>query len=127
MDRITTDTEDQIAALEDLNSYYLRAVEEANVAWFERNLAADFCNTNTDGSFLDRAGFIAQIARGSPVTEIKGHDVIVRLLGDFAIVHARTTFKLPGGAPGHGRYTDDWQWRDGRWQCVSAHVARIAT
>ena len=30
----------------------------------------------------------------------------------------------PDGTTGAGRYTDDWQFRDGRWQCVSAHVSR---
>ena len=25
---------------------------------------------------------------------------------------------------GKGRYTDDYQFRDGRWQCVSAHYTR---
>ena len=24
----------------------------------------------------------------------------------------------PDGTRGAGRYTDDWQFRDGRWQCV---------
>jgi hypothetical protein len=30
----------------------------------------------------------------------------------------------PDGTQGSGRYTDDWQFRDGRWQCVSAHYTR---
>ena len=30
----------------------------------------------------------------------------------------------PDGTRGAGRYTDDWQFRDGRWQCVSAHFSR---
>ena len=32
----------------------------------------------------------------------------MRLMGDFAIIHARTTFTLPDGRPGAGRYTDIW-------------------
>ena len=46
---------------------------------------------------------------------------MIRILGDFAIIHARTTDMNPDGTRGAGRYTDDWQFRDGRWQCVSAH------
>jgi hypothetical protein len=34
-----------------------------------------------------------------------------RVFGDFAIIHARTSYQRQDG----GRYTDDWQFRDGRW------------
>ena len=48
-------------------------------------------------------------------------------MGDFAIIHARTTYTLPDGSAGAGRYTDVWARRDGRWLAVSAHVTRLAT
>jgi hypothetical protein len=51
--------------------------------------------------------------------------VVIRILGDFAIIHARTSYQKPDGTQGSGRYTDDWQLHDGRWQCVSAHVTRL--
>jgi hypothetical protein len=51
--------------------------------------------------------------------------VLIRILGDFAIIHARTSYQKVDGSQGSGRYTDDWQLRDGRWQCVSAHVTRL--
>jgi hypothetical protein len=112
------------ATLADLNRNYVRAVDEADVAWFDANLAADFRNTNPDGTLIDRPTFLAQIGRGSTVRDIREHDVIIRILGDFAIIHARTSYRKPDGSEGAGRYTDDWQFRDGRWQCVSAHVSR---
>ncbi|HJZ32435.1 MAG TPA: nuclear transport factor 2 family protein [Hyphomicrobiaceae bacterium] len=111
--------------LSELNRNYVRAVDEADVAWFEANLATDFFNTNPDGSLVDRNAFLAQIGRGSSVKNIRPHDVVIRLFGDFAIIHARTSYQRPDGAEGAGRYTDDWHWRDGRWQCVSAHVTRL--
>ena len=52
------------------------------------------------------------------------HDVQVRLFGDVAIIHARTTYTLPDSQPGAGRYTDCWARIDGRWLAVSAHVTR---
>jgi ketosteroid isomerase-like protein len=119
------DTEQHRATLRDLNRNYIRAVDEADVAWFDANLAADFLNTNPDGTLIDRKAFLAQIGRGSSVRNIREHDVVIRILGDFAIIHARTTYAKPDGTPGAGRYTDDWQFRDGRWQCVSAHVTRL--
>lgn len=38
------------AALTDLNHHYVRSVGEADVAWFDAHLAADFHNTNPDGT-----------------------------------------------------------------------------
>jgi ketosteroid isomerase-like protein len=113
-------------ALERLNAAYVRAVDQADVGWFERHLTQDFLNTNPDGSLVERAAFLAQIARGAGVTDLKGHDVHIRILGDFAIIHARTTYRMGQGTEGSGRYTDIWQRRDRRWQCVAAHVNRSA-
>lgn len=112
-------------ALMDLNRNYIRSVDEADTAWFGANLASDFLNTNPDGTLIDRATFIAQIGRGSAVKNIREHDVIIRLFGDFAIIHARTAYQRSDGSAGGGRYTDDWLFRDGRWQCISAHVTRL--
>lgn len=110
--------------LVDLNRNYVRAVDEADRGWFEANLAVDFMNTNPDGSLIGRAAFLEQIARGSAVRDIREHEVVIRQFGDFAIIHARTAYRKPDGSEGSGRYTDDWIFRDGRWQCVSAHVSR---
>ena len=118
-------TEEHRATLRELNRNYIRAVDEADVAWFDANLAADFRNTNPDGTLIDRTAFLTQIGRGSSVRNIREHDVVIRILGDFAIIHARTTYEKPDETAGAGRYTDDWQLRDGRWQCVSAHVTRL--
>ena len=115
---------DHLATLRELNRNFVRAVDEADVAWFDANLASDFMNTNPDGSLIDRKSFLAQIARGSTVKNIREHDVLIRILGEFAIIHARTSYERPDGTRGSGRYTDDWQLRDGKWQCVSAHVSR---
>ena len=113
------------ARLQELNRNYVRSVDEADVAWFDANLAHDFFNTNPDGTFIDRKAFLAQIGRGSSVKNIRAHDVLIRILGDFAIIHASTSYQKPDGTEGAGRYTDDWIFRDGRWQCISAHVARL--
>ena len=91
------DTEHHRAALQELNRNYIRSVDEADVAWFDANLAADFFNTNPDGTFIDRKAFLAQIGRGSSVKNIREHDVVIRILGDFAIIHARTSYQKPDG------------------------------
>jgi ketosteroid isomerase-like protein len=116
-------TDDQ-QMLERLNAEYVRAVDQADASWFDRHLTPDFLNTNPDGALVDRTAFLTQIARGAGVSDIKEHDVQIRILGDFAIIHARTSYMMRQGTEGSGRYTDIWQRRDGRWQCVAAHVNR---
>jgi ketosteroid isomerase-like protein len=117
---VSTDRE----TLEQLNHDYVRAVDERDTAWFEQHLAPDFMNSNPDGTLVDRAAFLGQIAAGAGVSALRAHDVLIRLGGDLAIIHARTAYAKPDGKKGGGRYTDIWARRDGRWLCVAAHVSR---
>jgi len=50
--------------------------------------------------------------------------VQVRILGDVAIIHARTSYTTADGEQRNGRYTDVWARRNGKWLAVSAHVTR---
>jgi ketosteroid isomerase-like protein len=50
--------------------------------------------------------------------------VKIRVLGDFAIIHAATRYTTADGQEARGRYTDCWAKQDGRWLAVSAHVSR---
>jgi hypothetical protein len=125
MEKAVRDPGEDHETLSNLNRNYIRSVDGADTAWFDANLAGDFLNTNADGTLINRSAFIAQIGRGSVVKNIREHDVIIRIFGDFAIIHARTAYIKPDGTPGGGRYTDDWLFRDGRWQCISAHVTRL--
>ena len=54
---------DDLAILEALNRNYIRSVQESDVGWFRDNLTDDFLNSNPDGTLVDRAGFLEQIAR----------------------------------------------------------------
>jgi len=113
-----------LEALTKLNQDYIDAVRGSDASRFEDLLATDFVCTMADGSFLDRSQFISGVAKAAKLLSLEAHDVNIRLMGDVAIIHARTTFKLPDGNPGTGRYTDIWARRDGRWQAVAAHVTR---
>jgi hypothetical protein len=50
--------------------------------------------------------------------------VRIRILGDVALIHARTLYKTADGRAARGRYTDIWHKRDGKWLAVAAHVTR---
>src|SRR6185436_8816199 len=90
----------ELEILQELNRHYIRSVQESDVRWFEVNLADDFLNSNPDGTLVDRAAFLKQIAPPCPVKNLQAEDVRVRILGDVAIIHARTTYVKPGGEAG---------------------------
>jgi ketosteroid isomerase-like protein len=113
-----------VDSLQQLNRDYIRSVQASDVRRFDEILADDFLCSNPDGSLVDRAGFLAQTARPVAISNLEAHDVRVRIIGDAAIIHARTTYTLPDGRAGAGRYTDVWARRQGRWLAVSAHVTR---
>ena len=121
-DRVTAKSD--LDTLLDLNRDYIRSVQTSDVRRFDEILAEEFYCSNPDGSLVDRRAFLEQTAVPVKISKLETHDVNVRLMGDFAIIHARTTYTMPDGRPGGGRYTDVWARQGGRWCAVSAHVTR---
>jgi ketosteroid isomerase-like protein len=113
-----------VATLQDLNAGYIRSVRLSDVSWFEEHLAADFFNSNPDGTLVDRSAFLQQVAAPCPLSGFDVEDVRIRFFGDTAIAHGRTTYTKPDGTAAAGRYTDVYVRQGGRWLCVSAHVTR---
>jgi len=113
-----------MATLVALNDDYVRAVEHSDVRRFDEILAEDFLCSLPDGSLINREAFLLHVAEPATIRNLRAHDVHVRLLGDVAIVHARTTFTTIKGEEGASRYTDVWARRDGRWVAVAAQVTR---
>ena len=110
--------------LRQLNLHYVRAAELSDVRWYAENLAEDFLNSHADGTLVDRAAFLRQIAPACPLSNFDVEDVRIRILGETALVHGRTTYVKPDGRAGAGRYTDVWVRQGGRWVCVSGDVTR---
>ena len=108
-----------------LNIDYINSVQHSDVKRFDEILGAEFYCSNPDGSLVDRAAFLRQTAKPVTITNLRAEDVLIRIIGDFAVIHARTAFSKPDGTPGGGRYTDVWMRQNGRWLCVSAHVTRL--
>jgi len=120
----TTDSGTDVSLLTKLNRDYVDSVQLSDIRRFDEILAEDFVCSNPDGSLVDRDGFLEQTAEPATITGLRAHDVRIRVLGDVAIIHARTTYVLPDGRAGTGRYTDVWARRDGRWLAIAAHVTR---
>lgn len=119
-----TDQGSDLDELTMLNRDYIASVQGGDVARFDQILADDFLCSNPDGSLVDRAGFLEQTARPVTISGLTAEDVRIRVLGDVAIVHGRTSYTTAAGEHRNGRYTDVWARRGGRWLAVSAHVTR---
>jgi ketosteroid isomerase-like protein len=119
-DATVTDVE----VLNELNDRFMRSIEASDVRWFREHLGAEFMNRAPDGTLEDRAAFLERIARPAGISDFGAHDVRIQVLGDFAIIHGRTRYIRSDGQRAGGWYTDIWARRDGRWQCVGAHVNR---
>jgi hypothetical protein len=108
-----------------LNTDYINSVQHSDVQRFDEILSSDFYCSNPDGSLVDRAAFLKQTAKPVPITNLRAEDVLIRIIGDFAVIHARTAYIKPDGTAGGGRYTDGYAKIDGRWLAVFAHVTRL--
>lgn len=113
-----------LEALEDLNRAYIDSVQNADARRFDALLAPDFLCSHPDGSLVDRATFLQQVARPPAISGLHAEDVRIRVMGDVAIVHAATAYRDAAGVARRGRYTDVWRRDGGRWLAVSAHVTR---
>ena len=107
-----------------LNKDYVDSVQNCDVKRFDEILAPDFYCTNPDKSLVDRAAFLKQTAIAVRIKNLRAEDIKIRILGDFAIIHAQTSYTTPDGEQAHGRYTDCWARLNGQWLAVSAHVSR---
>jgi ketosteroid isomerase-like protein len=107
-----------------LNRDYVNSVQNSDVKRFDEILAQDFYCSNPDKSLVDRAAFLKQTAVPVTIKNLTAHDVKIRVLGDFAIIHAATRYTTADGQEAHGRYTDCWAKQNGKWLAVSAHVSR---
>ena len=113
-----------LAELTALNRDYVNSVQNSDVKRFDEILAEEFYCTNPDKSFVDRAAFLKQTAIPVTIRNLVADEVRIRVMGDFAIIHGRTSYTTADGQQAHGRYTDCWARQNGRWLAVSAHVSR---
>ena len=120
----TATAKSDLETLVELNRDYIASVQSSDVCRFDELLADDFLCSTPDGTLLDRQSFLHHTAKLVTIANLEARDVLVRIIGDVALIHARTTYTLLDGCEGSGRYTDVWARRNGEWLAVSAHVTR---
>lgn len=117
--------DEHIETLTRLNALYIQAAANADAELFDTFLADDFLCSTPEGTLLNRQEFLDRNRASSPMLSLDFDDVRIRVIGDVALIHARTRFALADGRRGAGRYTDVWALRSGAWLAVSAHVTRL--
>ena len=85
---------DDLDILRDLNRDYIDSVQKSDVRRFDEILAPEFYCSNPDGSLIDRAAFLKQTAQPVRIAGLAAHDVMIRLIGDVAIIHALLGVRL---------------------------------
>ena len=101
-----TNEQRDLDTLTALNRDFTASVQKGDVKRFEEILADDFMISNPDGSLLDKAEFLKLTAQPVTISGLVAENVRIRLLGDFAIIHARFNSRSADGKPRRGRYTD---------------------
>ena len=123
-----------LAELTSLNRDYIDSVQHSDVKRFDEILAEEFYCSNPDKSLVDRAGFLKQTAVTVTIRNLEAHDVKIRLMGDFAIIHAATRYTTADGQQGSQRLgfqpprqpVDGFVERDdGRLAVLAADAVRV--
>ena len=104
-----------------LNRDFVASVQKGDVKRLEEILAYDFMCSTPDGSLLDKAEYLKLTAQPVTISGLVAEEVRIRLLGDFAIIHARFNSRRADSTQRRGRYTDSYVRRDGTWVAVAAH------
>src|SRR5260370_9233556 len=115
---------DERETLEGLNRGYLLAAEKSDVAWYTEHLVEDYRATNPDGSFVDKAGFLARIGRPHTLTSFRAPEVHIQRVGDLPLIHASFEDTRPDRAHGRRRYPHLWQPRHRHRRRVPAPLTR---
>jgi ketosteroid isomerase-like protein len=121
---MSTQTAADLETLQALNRDYINSVQTGDVSRFNELLAEDFYCSNSDGSLVERSGFLEQTAKPVAISNLRAENVLIRFFGDIAVIHGRTSYDLPDGRQAHGRYTDVWARQGKTWKTIAAHVTR---
>jgi ketosteroid isomerase-like protein len=115
--------------IENLESQWLKAMMQNDVATVNRLLADDYLGINPDGTLQTKADALAQQRSGTmKVSNIDPENVKVRVYGDTAVVTSRVAVQGHDGnrdIGGRYHYTHVYSRKSGDWKIVSFEASRI--
>jgi hypothetical protein len=116
----TKQSAEHLAIVKQLNVDYIHSDQTNDAERFRELLADDFI-VQTEGVGRNSAEYLEYIAKPRPFRDLAVHDVNIRIVGDVALIHARSTLTtLADGVDEEALYTDTYQKREGTWVCVAA-------
>ncbi|MBL8342546.1 MAG: nuclear transport factor 2 family protein [Rubrivivax sp.] len=117
------------AQLRAINHRFVSATVDVSGDLMEMLTHEDFVLTESDGSWRDRAEFVARMRRQAPLPDAASAGMQVRLFGTVALVHGVFLPASPAGEAGLAarvRYTDVYVWNASAWQLVSVQNTAFA-
>jgi ketosteroid isomerase-like protein len=117
------------AQLRAINHRFVSATVDVSGDLMERLTHEDFVLTESDGSWRNRAEFVARMRRQAPLPDAASVGMQVRLFGNVALVHGVFLSADPSsdaGRPARVRYTDVHLWNATGWQLVSVQNTLLA-
>ena len=124
----TSGSEQTERELVQLENQRAKAVVARDPSIFDRILGSDFIGTSANGTVQNRQEWIRARELAGAKSSVSS-DLQVRLLSDdLAVVTGVETMTRPENNARNARFrfTNTWAKRSGSWQCVAAHVSRIA-
>jgi hypothetical protein len=107
------------AQLRAINHRFVDVFAGANGDFMDVLTGDDFLLTASDGSWHDRADFLAHMRKPAPLAGASYDDVRVRLFGPVAVLHAVFEAVHTDGQVAKIRYTDVYAWSGAAWRLVS--------
>ena len=104
------------------------AAVKRDVAWLDRTLASDWAG-NVEGQIVKKGQVLADLKSGaSKIESLTLSEMKALVFGETAIVHGLGTEKSSyrgKDTSGQYRWTDIFEKRDGRWQCVGGYSKKV--
>jgi len=107
------------AQLRAINHRFVGAYVAEDADFMEALTDPDFLLIGRDGSWVDRAAFIADLRQPSSLDGASYDDVDVRLFGPVAVVHGVFVAVRRDDKVERVRYTDVYVWNGAAWRLVS--------
>jgi len=124
--RTSAQDKSDAATIRALESKWVDAYKQRQIATVASLLADDYVITLEDGNTYGKVGFISYNAGSLRVEVAEASDLKVRLHDNVAVVTAAYHEKgVFGGKPYdyHDRLTDVWMKTSGKWQLIASHYS----
>lgn len=114
------------ATIRALESKWVDAYKQRQIATVASLLADDYVITQEDGSVYGKVGFISYNAGSLRVDLAEASDLKIHMHDNIAVVTGAYHEKgMQGGKPYdyHDRLTDVWMKTNGKWQLIASHYS----